>query len=57
VSVSGRSYAQYCGRWCELAGGGLSVRRLPGSHFGIMRPPNVAELARLLREQLEEVRG
>ncbi|MET0399846.1 MAG: amino acid adenylation domain-containing protein, partial [Longimicrobiaceae bacterium] len=39
--------------WETVAGGGVEVRAVPGSHFTLVREPNAAELARVLAELLE----
>ncbi|GAA3871758.1 amino acid adenylation domain-containing protein [Streptomyces sedi] len=44
----GQSFADYTGRWSELATGGLSVHRVAGTHLGVLRAPHVAEVARTL---------
>jgi thioesterase domain-containing protein/acyl carrier protein len=44
-------------RWEALASGGARVREVPGSHHTLLREPNVATTAALLRESLEEARA
>jgi thioesterase domain-containing protein len=39
--------------WSKLAGGGVSVRIVPGGHMNLLRPPHVRALARELRHSLE----
>ena len=39
--------------WTELAGGGLDVRAVPGSHATILEPPNAAAVAESLMELLD----
>ncbi len=48
VVMSGQGYQQYLDRWRELAVGGIRVHRVGGDHYGAVRPPHVAELARLI---------
>jgi len=48
VVMSGQGYQQYLDRWRELAVGGMRVHRVGGDHYGAVRPPHVAELARLI---------
>ena len=38
--------------WRRLLRGQLEIRDLPGNHLGILRDPNVAELAAVLRRCL-----
>src|SRR5439155_25527386 len=38
--------------WGAIAQQGVQVRRLPGDHHSLMRPPNVAALADALRADL-----
>jgi thioesterase domain-containing protein len=42
------SFDRYLG-WAELAGGGITVRMLPGAHTRIFKAPNVAALGQTLR--------
>ncbi|MBO4207984.1 non-ribosomal peptide synthetase [Micromonospora echinofusca] len=53
----GQSYAQYRDRWTELAPNGLRVHRVAGDHLGVLRPPHVAELARLLERVMARTEG
>jgi hypothetical protein len=39
--------------WGEVAGGGFSVRRVPGIADAIFKPPNVSELGSQLRSLLD----
>ncbi|MFI9275592.1 amino acid adenylation domain-containing protein [Kitasatospora sp. NPDC052896] len=41
----GQAFEEYLDRWRELATGGVTVHRVPGDHFGVMKPPHVATLA------------
>ena len=43
--------------WDKLARGGLDVKRIPGSHMTLLRPPNVEVFAGMLRESLDEIAG
>ncbi|MBG0832653.1 amino acid adenylation domain-containing protein [Planomonospora sp. ID67723] len=50
-SVTGHQpYPVYLDRWRELAGGGLTVRRLGCTHRGVFNPPYVDTLARIANE-------
>jgi thioesterase domain-containing protein/acyl carrier protein len=44
----GVSFADYTGRWAELATGGLDVHRVTGDHLGVLRSPHVEGVARVL---------
>jgi amino acid adenylation domain-containing protein len=44
-------------RWEGLAAGGVRAREVPGGHHTILREPNVAAAAALLRASLEEARA
>ena len=44
----GVSFADYTGRWAELATGGLDVHRVAGDHLGVLRSPHVEGVARVL---------
>lgn len=44
----GQTFGDYVARWRELVEGGVTVHRVPGDHFGVMKPPHVAELGALL---------
>ncbi|MFJ8623283.1 amino acid adenylation domain-containing protein [Kitasatospora sp. NPDC093550] len=46
--ASGQPYREYLARWTELTPGGLEVHRVGGDHLGVLQPPHVAGLARLL---------
>jgi thioesterase domain-containing protein len=48
----GQSFAEYRARWAELTGD-LAVHRVPGDHFGVMKPPHVTRLADLITTVLE----
>ncbi|GHF91130.1 non-ribosomal peptide synthetase [Kitasatospora xanthocidica] len=41
----GQEFADYVRRWGELATGGVTVHRIGGDHFGVMKPPYVSDLA------------
>ncbi|MEU8926282.1 amino acid adenylation domain-containing protein [Kitasatospora sp. NPDC048545] len=41
----GQEFADYQRRWRELATGGVTVHRVGGDHFGVMKPPHVSDLA------------
>jgi thioesterase domain-containing protein len=43
--------------WHRLARGGVTVHAVPGDHAGILKPPGVTTLARLLRAELDRDRG
>jgi amino acid adenylation domain-containing protein len=49
----GQTYAQYQDRWIKLAPNGLKIHRVGGDHLGVLRPPHVANLARLLTSLME----
>jgi amino acid adenylation domain-containing protein len=40
--------------WSTLAGGGLKVRVIPGTHIGLFEPPYVEQLAATIEECLQE---
>jgi thioesterase domain-containing protein len=42
-------------RWQELAGGGVTVHSVAGSHVSMLIPPHVAELAQRMQHHLERV--
>ncbi|WHT22386.1 amino acid adenylation domain-containing protein [Crossiella sp. CA-258035] len=44
----GVDFTDYTQRWAELATGGLDVHRVSGNHLGVLRPPHVGEVARVL---------
>ncbi|MEH1014486.1 amino acid adenylation domain-containing protein, partial [Micromonospora sp. CPCC 206060] len=46
--AEGQSFDEYLGRWRELTGAGVTVHRIPGDHFSVMRPPHIARLTGLL---------
>ena len=48
----GQSFDQYRARWAELTGN-LVCHRVPGDHFGVMKPPHVTRLADLITTVLE----
>ncbi len=45
TAIGTLGYPEYLRRWAALAGGGLTVHRVPGSHLGVLDHPNVARLA------------
>ncbi|MEV7098320.1 amino acid adenylation domain-containing protein [Amycolatopsis sp. NPDC051045] len=49
-------YRTYLDRWRELAGGGLTVHVVPGSHMSMLTEPNVREVAALLDGIRKEAR-
>ncbi|MFE0461112.1 amino acid adenylation domain-containing protein [Kitasatospora sp. NPDC058965] len=51
----GQVFEEYLGRWRELAEGGVTVHRVPGDHFGVMKPPHVGTLAAVIEGVLEGV--
>lgn len=52
VAIEGRDYADYLAHWKDRIAGTTRVHRVPGDHFGVLRPPHVAELARVLQNVL-----
>jgi amino acid adenylation domain-containing protein len=48
--ITGCTYAARLDRWRELTRGRLHVHRVPGDHFGVLRPPHVRTLAGLLEK-------
>jgi len=46
VALSRQPYEDYLSRWRALAA--IRVLRVPGTHVGVLRPPHVTELGRLL---------
>jgi len=53
--ASGQTYEQYLAGWREAAEE-VSVHRMPGDHFSVVRPPHVAELAGLISGLLDGTR-
>lgn len=43
--------------WRVIAGGGIEVHEIPGTHLNIIKEPHVAELARKLNESLARAQG
>ena len=48
----GQTFDDHVGRWGELVTGGVEVHRVPGDHFGVMRPPNVSQLGAIVTRLL-----
>ncbi|WP_405987096.1 amino acid adenylation domain-containing protein [Streptomyces sp. NBC_00872] len=44
----GQTFEDYLGRWRELLTEGVRVHRVPGDHFGVMKPPHVSRLAEVM---------
>ncbi|MFD7899392.1 amino acid adenylation domain-containing protein [Streptomyces sp. NPDC059743] len=44
----GQSFEDYLSRWRELLTEGVEVHRVPGDHFGVMKPPHVSRLAEVM---------
>ncbi|MFF2063026.1 amino acid adenylation domain-containing protein [Streptomyces sp. NPDC058200] len=44
----GQTFADYVSRWRELLTEGVEVHRVPGDHFGVMKPPHVSRLAEVV---------
>ncbi|MFF3753077.1 amino acid adenylation domain-containing protein [Streptomyces sp. NPDC002018] len=44
----GQTFEDYVSRWRELLTEGVEVHRVPGDHFGVMKPPHVARLAEVI---------
>nr|BFD89295.1 hypothetical protein KitaXyl93_06550 [Kitasatospora sp. Xyl93] len=44
----GTEFADYLARWRELAAGEVTVHRMAGDHFGVVKPPLVGELAAVI---------
>ncbi|QKW25145.1 amino acid adenylation domain-containing protein [Streptomyces seoulensis] len=42
--ASGQSFPDYLARWRELTGD-VTLHRIPGDHFGVLKPPHLARLA------------
>jgi amino acid adenylation domain-containing protein len=40
--------------WQRIAGGGVAIHRVPGTHYTMLRHPNVQQLAALLTSRIEE---
>jgi thioesterase domain-containing protein len=51
--VYGQSFVDYVARWAELAAGGVETHRVGGTHFSVLRAPNVGGLAELLTGLLD----
>ena len=47
-SITGPSLDDYRGQWRRLAAGGVRIHRVPGDHWGAVRPPHVSILAATL---------
>ncbi|GGX92309.1 hypothetical protein GCM10010358_52760 [Streptomyces minutiscleroticus] len=45
--ASGQSFPDYLARWRELTGD-VTLHRIPGDHFGVMKPPHLGRLAEAL---------
>jgi amino acid adenylation domain-containing protein len=48
-----RAAVDFVGGWRALAGGGIDVHEIPGTHLDIIKEPHVTELARKLSDCLE----
>jgi len=55
--VTARPGADPARGWSQLAQGGVDVCTLPGDHFSILRNPNVATCAQVLRERADEAQS
>ncbi|WP_066946327.1 non-ribosomal peptide synthetase [Streptomyces lushanensis] len=44
----GQSFEDYLSRWRDLLTEGVEVHRVPGDHFGVMKPPHVSRLAEVM---------
>jgi thioesterase domain-containing protein len=53
ASTDLRTSIDMVGGWESLAGGGIDVHEIPGSHLDIIKEPHVGELARKLESCLE----
>ncbi|MFJ9952084.1 amino acid adenylation domain-containing protein [Kitasatospora sp. NPDC091207] len=42
--ASGQDFEEYLARWQELTGD-VALHRIPGDHFGVMKPPHLGRLA------------
>ncbi|MFE2723395.1 amino acid adenylation domain-containing protein [Kitasatospora sp. NPDC059327] len=42
--ASGQDFGEYLARWQELTGD-VALHRIPGDHFGVMKPPHLGRLA------------
>ena len=51
--IHGMTYDEYSHRWATLTQSGVRIRRVPGGHFSVLKPPHVEELASLLAEHQE----
>ncbi|MFI5527229.1 amino acid adenylation domain-containing protein [Kitasatospora sp. NPDC051853] len=51
----GQAFGDYVDRWRELLTSGVTVHRVPGDHFGVMKEPHVAELGRIVEEVISRV--
>lgn len=52
ASTDLRAAVDFVGGWRALAGGGIDVHEIPGTHLDIIKEPHVAELARKLSDCL-----
>jgi non-ribosomal peptide synthetase component F/thioesterase domain-containing protein/acyl carrier protein len=50
-----RASVDFVEGWRALAGGGIEVHEIPGTHLDIVKEPHVSELARKLKSCLERV--
>ena len=50
LSAENPAKADLVGEWQRLLGAGLIIAEVDGNHFTMMREPNVAELAKIVRQ-------
>ena len=50
LSAENPAKADLVGKWQRLLGAGLIIAEVDGNHFTMMREPNVAELAKIVRQ-------
>ena len=53
-AIAGQTYQDYLQRWSELIPSGPRVHRIRGSHFSVLKPPHVAEVARVVVEHTRD---
>ncbi|MGH3739464.1 MAG: condensation domain-containing protein, partial [Micromonosporaceae bacterium] len=50
VALGEQDFEGYLAQWRRLTTGPVRLHRIPGSHVGVLRPPQVSELARVVTD-------
>lgn len=55
VAIEGQRYDDYLRHWSDRVIGDIRVHRVPGDHLGVLKPPHVSDLARVINDLVTSI--